>query len=194
MASKEHFWYRFYHETVETIVGWCMVGAGISCMLIVAIILFRGVQFDRSVDTHFVEAMRSVRVEEASHHLSRGMEELRVRGLDRGTTSLFFPSPDDDIGLWYTRVNQANIELARVRDKTQSEQAVVLENVREALFIGGMVHEPSGISLHGYGTALFAWFCAAATAFLFAIGLISDPVQRWLREKSYEVPSGGMPA
>ncbi len=194
MGSRENFWHRFYYKTSDNIAGGCFIGAIVSVVLILAIIAGRGMMFEGAVDVHFIQAMRSVHLEEASTHLTRGMEALRVRGLDHGTTALFSPSPDHDIGLWYARVSRANIELARAREKTQSEQAIVLVNVREALFMGGYIHQPSGISSHGYGMALFIWFCAACLSFIFVMILVSDSVQRWLLKKSREVPSGGTPA
>jgi hypothetical protein len=108
---------------------------------------------------HLERAAKTTSVETAETELNLAIDNIEVRGLTDGYTSIFFRTPDEDIGFWHTNLLDARDMLARAKTSdalTQSNALIKLhEMLIEPVNDGTAVRAPSGITRYPMNTLLF---------------------------------------
>lgn len=142
--------------------------------------IYLGIQFDRHLTGHFKRAADANTIELATQEMKTAVDYLKKHDLTQGYTSVLYTTPDEDIGFWYTNLDQSLKELYTVRpDATQLEKSNVLMKLRETLLDEGKstsVTKPMGISVYPHNTIFFfwGWLSFIFGAVLSLIGII-DP-------------------
>ncbi len=108
---------------------------------------------------YFRRAARASDVETAGRELDRAVQYLERRGLTAGYTSVFWRSPDEDIGFWYRNVKTMQRELHAVGPTaSQATRSVVLIRFKDAVLKDNNVISPDGIDIYPYNTWLAGLF------------------------------------
>jgi hypothetical protein len=121
--------------------------------------LYRSIQFDRNCTGYLKQAADASNASTASEKLDKAIKYAESNGLTHGYTSIFYTTPDDDVGYWYKNLKNTSSNLKNV-DKTNGlEQSNELIKLRETLMDSGEDGEnitvPNGISVHPHNLAYF---------------------------------------
>jgi len=134
--------------------------------------IVKSIQFDIAIGDRMKRAADANTVETATKEMDAVVAAIEERGLTSGYTSVFYRTPDEDMGFWYTNLKQARDELHSIRsDSPPLERSNMLMKLRETILDAGEsgdhVTVPSGISRYpnnlGWGVALWLlWLLTAA--------------------------------
>jgi len=122
-----------------------------------------GVNFDRNCAGYLERAAHANTVALAIPALEKGIAYLTVNNLTEGYTSVAYRTPDEDIGFFYTNLNQSLAELKSLKpDASALEASNVLMKLRETLIVNGekggeSLRCPDGISIYGSNTIFAIW-------------------------------------
>lgn len=126
---------------------------------------------------YFRRAALASDVGTAGRELDRAVLYLEHRGLTHGYTSVFWKSPDEDIGFWYNNVKAMQRNLHAVNPTTpQAAKSVMLIRLKDAILKDNDVISPSGIDIYPYNTWL-----AGLVIFSFLLGI--SMTTWWLRDE-----------
>lgn len=163
---------------MKVIIGLLMIV--VACILW-AVPVVRSIQFDRACGGHLGLAAVASSVETATKELDIAISYLEEERITKGYTSIFYNTPDEDIGFFYGNLKAARNELATLPEtSTQLEKTNTLMKLRETLTSGGehgeVLNTPAGISRYPYnGVILFQILLgiviAVVGAILMAVGL-----------------------
>ena len=158
-------------------VTFCIIG----CILFLAWAGFRtyhGIQFDRNCDGFLKRAADANTVDLAKQQLQLAVNYCDANGftVNSGYTSIWYNTPDEEIGFWYKNLEESLIGLSKVPpDASELEKSNQLMKLRETLLDddsdGTTVTCPEGISIYPYnkgyfGWAIFSFILAAVFGFL----------------------------
>lgn len=156
------------------------------CFLIVCgFAVVDSVQFDRGCDGHLKRAADANSIEMAQSELQIAIDYIEAEGLDTGYTSIFYTTPDEDMGYWANNLKQANNELKEMISTDTSsnlEKSNMLIKLRETLIdhkggdSGDTVTAPNGISRYP-NNATYAWTLwtsVLASIAFFIVALVKD--------------------
>ncbi len=132
------------------------------------------INFDRNCEGYLKRAADSNTIDLAANNLKIALKYMEDNNLTSGFTSVFYRTPDEDIGFWYTNVKASLQELNSVGpESTQLERSNILMKLRETLLDQGQstsVTAPAGISIYPINTIFFLWgllslfvFCGVCT-------------------------------
>lgn len=115
--------------------------------------IYKGITFDIDCDGHLKRAADANTVELASQELKTALTYLEQKNMMSGYTSIFYRTPDEDVGFWYTNLKASLRELESMKpDTTQLERSNMLIKLRETL----LDHRNNGESVTGpYGISIF---------------------------------------
>ena len=155
----------------------------LTILAVVAFLVFSGIrigadiQFDRNCEGYLKRAADANTIELAKKQLETAIAYIEQNGMTNGYTSVFYRTPSEDVGFWYTNLKSSLHELETVSPTaTQLEKSNLLIKLRETLIDsakdGIKVTVPSGISVfpnHG----LYAWWgwITGVTSLIGAISL-----------------------
>lgn len=92
-------------------------------------------------------AANSNTVEIAMIELEKAIKYLEENNLTTGYTSIFYRTPDEDIGFWYNNLKSSYEELSKVDSNTTAlEKSNLLMKLRETLMNGSYIEVPTGLS------------------------------------------------
>ncbi len=138
------------------------------CILVflttLAAIGIKKISFTQNCDGYLERAANANTVETAKKELGIAVDYLEKNGLTSGYTSVFYKTPDEDIGFWYQNLKASLEELATLpENSTPLEKTNVLMKLRETLIHHGSeggesVTVPSGISRYPSNTVFMALF------------------------------------
>lgn len=135
----------------------------------------QSIQFDRNVEGHLKRAADANTVELAYKELAGVLAYLEQTGMTSGYTSIFWRTPDEDIGFWYQNLTASIGELRKVpRDATQLEKSNILIKLRETLVDHGQslkVTVPEGASIFPSNTGYFLWAIAGMIILIVGLGV-----------------------
>lgn len=157
---------------MKVLIGFMMIV--VACILW-AVPVVRSIQFDRACEGHLGLAAVASSVETAIKELDIAIAYLEEERLTKGYTSIFYNTPDEDIGFFYENLKAARHELATLPETaTQLEKTNTLMKLRETLTSGGehgeVLNIPTGLSRHPYnGMFLFQILLGIVIAFVGAI-------------------------
>lgn len=109
------------------------------------------IQFDRNCGGHLKRAADANTVELASKELKVALDYMRTKRMTDGYTSVIYQTPDEDIGYWYTNINDSYNELQDLPTKAATlEKSNTLMKLRETILDSGEKGDsltvPAGIS------------------------------------------------
>ena len=122
---------------------------------------FLWVQFDRGCGGRLKRAADANVVSLAKQELGTAIAYAERNGLTSGYTSVFWTTPDEDLGFWYANLKAAYGELEGLSaDATLLERSNVLLKLRETLLDHGQrgehVTAPDGISRYPHNRVFAA--------------------------------------
>lgn len=114
--------------------------------------------YENQVRGHLKRAADAQTVEMAREELAIAVHNLEARNLTSGYTSVFYNTPDEDIGFWYRNLNASLTELTNLpAAATLLERSNILMRLRSTLLHHGdkgeSVNEPEGIEMFPSNTA-----------------------------------------
>ena len=125
------------------------------------------INFTQDCGGYLERAANANTVELATLELGRAVEYMDRNDLKSGYTSVFWRTPDEDIGYWYQNTTAALTELRETKaDATPLEKSNMLMKLRESLTSnrgrGDHLNVPEGISIYPNNARLFwlAWLSA----------------------------------
>ncbi|MDO8521107.1 MAG: hypothetical protein Q7S52_03250 [bacterium] len=124
--------------------------------------IVNGFIYEREVGGHLKRAADANTLQLAEQELVVAVNYLEKHQLTHGYTSIFFTTPDEDVGFWYTNLSASLSELKKLStDTTRLEQSNTLIKLRETLLDQQQgdtsVTAPSGISRYPHNTLFFWW-------------------------------------
>ena len=140
------------------------------------------VLFDRNIGGHLKRAADANTIELAEKELAGVIAYLEQMGMTSGYTSIFWRTPDEDIGFWYQNLKASLGELHKVsKEATQLEKSNILIKLRETLVDHGQslsVTVPQGASIFPSNMGYFWWSTAGIVigivGLIFGVGMILD--------------------
>lgn len=121
------------------------------------------IQYDRNCGGHLKRAADANTVELARTELETSLKYLEANNMTSGYTSVFYTTPDEDIGFWYTNLNASLGELNAVRaEASPLERSNLLMKLRETLLDKDKINDPTGISIYPHNTGLALWLILAS--------------------------------
>jgi len=106
------------------------------------------IQFDRNCEGYLKRAADANTIELAQTELGKAVKYLEDNNLTEGFSSVFYQTPDQDVGFWYTNLKTSLEELKLVdQDVSQLEKSNVLLKLRETLMDGAEITVPLGMEV-----------------------------------------------
>src|SRR3989338_6873630 len=120
--------------------------------------------FDRNVEGRLKRAADANTIELAEKELATAISYLEQTEMTSGYTSIFWRTPDEDIGFWYQNLKASLDELHKVsKEATQLEKSNILIKLRETLVDHGQslkVTVPQGASIFPSNMGYLWWSIA----------------------------------
>jgi hypothetical protein len=146
---------------MKYLLGAFMIFMGV-IMIFVPIV--KAILFDINCGNRMERAGNANTVEMATEEMEVVVKYLEKSGLTEGYTSVFYNTPDEDLGYFYNNMRSSLNELKSIKpEATQLEKSNLLMKLRETLIKSGekgqYVDTPEGISRYPhnafYGIMLF---------------------------------------
>ena len=125
-------------------------------LILIALVIFgsrisMSIEFKQHVTGHLRRAAAANTIALANEELTTAINYLEANGLTSGYTSVFYQTPDEDIGFWYRNLKASQQELQSLASESALEKATVLMKLRETLMDTGestRVNAPEGMSVY----------------------------------------------
>jgi hypothetical protein len=132
----------------------------VACLSFVAwltVATVRHIQFTQQCGGYLQRAARANTIELAEREMTIAVSYLERHGITSGYTSVFWCTPDEDVGFWYRNLSAALAELRSIDAHASAlERSNVLLKLRETLVSQEHAVPPS-VSLYPYNTAFAYW-------------------------------------
>jgi hypothetical protein len=142
-----------------------------------AVRAYKDVIFERGAEGYLKRAADANSVELARNELDIALKYVEAEGLKNGYTSVFYRTPDEDVGFWYRNLKTSQAELLSIpATATPLEKSNMLMKLRETLLDSGekSVHVtlPSGVSVFPNNVAYAIWITISGLFLCAGTGLI----------------------
>jgi len=145
-------------------------------IIVLGIKMFFNVQFDRNCEGYLKQAADANTIELAEERLEMAVSWLEKEGINEksGYTSVFYNTPEDDIGFWFRNLNASLKELKNLSENVTSlEESNMLIKLRETLLDQGSkkteVTVPKGMSVYPYNLIFFLFFFLGIAGMIVAL-------------------------
>lgn len=120
---------------------------------ILAVGISKNIELKQNLTGYLKRASNASTIELAKNELSIAIKYLEDNSPTEGYTSIFWKTPDDDIGFWYKNLKESYFELENLNSESSStlEKTNVLMKLRETLLDGSensKVNVPKGLSVY----------------------------------------------
>ena len=124
--------------------------------------IYRGIIFNQQCEGYLKRAADANSIELAEAELRKAIHYCEENGLTSGYTSIFYRTPNEDLGFWFTNLQSSLKELEDLpTNSTSLEKSNVLLKLRETLTDqnadGTRVTVPPGISRFAYNAGFTIW-------------------------------------
>ncbi len=114
-------------------------------------------------------------VQLAEENLSKALEYIERKGLTHGYTSIFWETPDEDMGFWYRNLSESLSDLRGLSpDASFLEKSNMLIKLRETLLDDGdkgqSVTAPRGVEVYPSNMLFVIWGVLGLVLFLIGFG------------------------
>ncbi len=138
-------------------------------------VVYNSVQLEQNCTGYLKRAADANTVEIASGELAKAIRYLEENNLTSGYTSIFYKTPDEDIGFWYDNLKASLNELSNVDSNTSSvERTNLLMKLRETLIDNGESGDaltcPDGLSRYPNNGLWAVGILISVLYFFFLIG------------------------
>lgn len=142
--------------------GCILIGSIVSQLACCGMRGIQTIQFQQECGGYVKRAADANTVPMAEQELARVVLYLEEKNLTEGYTSVFYRTPNEDVGFWYRNLKSALEELRKIQpDATQLETSNVLIKLRETLLDRDdektSVTVPAGIEVYPYNKAFAYW-------------------------------------
>ncbi len=134
----------------------------VSLLLCIGVMIYRGIIFNQQCEGYLKRAADANSIELAEAELRKAIHYCEENGLTSGYTSIFYRTPDEDLGFWFTNLQTSLKELEDLpTNSTSLEKSNMLLKLRETLTDqtgdGTSVTVPTGISRFPYNAGFTIW-------------------------------------
>lgn len=149
----------------------------------VGTVIVQSVNFDKNCSGYLARAANANTVEIARDELEKSIAYIESNKLTDGFTSIFYTTPDEDIGFWYKNIKACHSELVNLpKNTTPLESTNVLMKLRESLMSHGekssYITVPDGLSRYPNNGVFFVWgwvsFIMVIVSSVFTLVAFSD--------------------
>lgn len=124
--------------------------------------IIKNVQFNQNCGGHLELAAHANTVELAKSQLEIAVKYMQDNKMIEGYTSVVYKTPDEDVGFWYTNMNNSLNELNEVKkDASSLEKSNILIKLRESIMSSGEhgdnIMLPEGISIFPNNVVFSLW-------------------------------------
>lgn len=118
---------------------------------------YKAIVFNRECGGHIKRAADSNTIALATAEMTTVVNYLEANNLTHGYTSVFYNTPDEDVGFWYQNLkaslDQLQQEATKKPEPTAQEQSTLLLKLRQTLLDhkgdgGEQITAPSGITIY----------------------------------------------
>lgn len=134
----------------------------VSLLLCIGVMIYRGIIFNQQCEGYLKRAADANSIELAEVERRKAIHYCEEKGLTSGYTSIFYRTPDEDLGFWFTNLQTSLEELEDLpTNSTSLEKSNMLLKLRETLTDqtgdGTSVTVPKGISRFPYNVGFTIW-------------------------------------
>jgi hypothetical protein len=134
----------------------------VSLLLCIGVMIYRGIIFNQQCEGYLKRAADANSIELAEVERRKAIHYCEEKGLTSGYTSIFYRTPDEDLGFWFTNLQTSLKELEDLpTNSTSLEKSNMLLKLRETLTDqtgdGTSVTVPKGISRFPYNVGFTIW-------------------------------------
>jgi hypothetical protein len=138
-------------------------------VVLLGILLYAGYQYEIQCGGHLARAANANSTVLAEKELAVALKYIEANNLTEGNTSVFFPTPANDLAFWHENIKSAHTEIAKLAAQEQTgalngiEQTNALLKLRESLTTHGekgeSVTDPDNIAVypHQMITEFLSW-------------------------------------
>lgn len=135
------------------------------------------ITYDQTCGGYLKRAADANTVEMAKEQLQLALTTIEKNNWTEGYTSVFWRTPDEDIGFWYKNLKTSMSELEQLpANATPLEKSNMLMKLRETLLDKGKEGErvtaPDGISIYPHNGVMALFFIISSLLALIGIGAI----------------------
>ena len=131
--------------------------------------------FKQNVSGYLKQAADANTIELAEAQLSKAINYLEANKLTEGYTSIFYNTPDEDIGFWYQNLKASQEKLTSLGTVTPLEESQILLKLRETLTDSGektRVTYPRGLEVYPNNGLWAVGTAGAALSFIGAMACL----------------------
>lgn len=158
-------------------------------LMIASVLVFAGwfvarvnaaIKFEEEVGGYLDNYVEAGNTQTAIENLDMAIKALEAKGLTEGQISIFWESPNNNVGIWYQNLLESKKVLEESLKEGKRDQVIVLEKQRNGLKgseNNSSVRTPEGISIYPLNKAYFGWCILSIVAFicfLIKIGCLVD--------------------
>jgi hypothetical protein len=132
---------------------------GIILMLLASVIfgfrISKNIEFKQNVSGYLKRAADANTIALANQELTKVIDYLEANNITDGYTSIFYETPNEDIGFWYQNLKASQNELANLNSESALEKTNVSIKLRETLVDSGQktrVTIPQGLAVYPNNT------------------------------------------
>ena len=132
---------------------------GIILILLASVIfgfrISKNIVLKQNVSGYLKRAADANTIDLANQELLKVIDYLEANNITEGYTSIFYETPNEDIGFWYQNLKASQNELANLNSESALEKTNVLIKLRETLVDNGektRVTIPPGLAVYPNNT------------------------------------------
>jgi len=151
---------------MKKIIGFLLISVSI---VIFGIRVSKNIQIKQNVSGYLKRAADANTIKLANQELTRVIDYLEANNLTTGYTSIFYQTPNEDIGFWYENLKASQNELTNLESESALERTNVLIKLRETLVDSGnktKVTVPKGLEVFPNNTL---WAILTLAAFILIV-------------------------
>lgn len=175
---------------------WIAVGSALFALIIFGLRIEKSVALKQNLTGYLKQAADANTIELAEERLGLALNYLEAEGLTEGHTSVWYETPDEDIGFWYRNLKASHRELQSLKSSSALERTNVLLKLRETLLDGGEkddVTVPDGLAVYPHnllwGSLMIAALIAGFIAFAITVA-ISEQKRLAAEANKSDAPTG----
>ncbi|HUH73370.1 MAG TPA: hypothetical protein VLZ75_03085 [Chitinophagales bacterium] len=145
----------------------------------------KNIEINQNLTGYLKRASNANTIDLAKQELAIAVNYLEEKNLTSGYTSVFYKTPDEDLGFWYKNLKESLIELENLKSESALEKSNVLLKLRESLLSSGKsnVIAPEGISVFP-NNKLWTFLMWLGLAFLLSGLVLLVPMEEELAKEN----------
>lgn len=142
--------------------------------------IYMNVQYHYAVGSHMLAVSKAGTVETAVQQVEAIITGAESKGWTAGNTSIFTPTDNNSLTIWYQDMRQLLAGLKAVPTDNAEARSLAMINTRPVMSGGDMTNAPSGISIYPYNKLYAAWAFGSLV-----VGVLALLVFSWVSDSLY---------